>query len=124
VPFAAERWAWAQRLPPREKLILAYLAYRADESGAAWPHQSTVGEDCGLGDRQVRDVLKRLRDRGLIAVEHRYRPGGGRRSSVYRLVFDQNGPKTYGKPAENAPADQSGSCPPDWSGPDLFGGCG
>lgn len=59
--FAAYRWAWAQRVPPEEKLLLLALA-----DGEAEPRLDVLGKQTGLGFRSAQIVATRLHERGLI----------------------------------------------------------
>lgn len=49
--------------------ILAYLANKADPSGACWPKRSTIAEACHLHPDTVKLVLRGLADKLLISKE-------------------------------------------------------
>ena len=54
-----------------ERLVFLNIADRARPgTGRAWPSVATIAAEEGLGKRTVVRALRRLRDRGLIIVEH------------------------------------------------------
>src|SRR5690242_3185637 len=60
-------WLLQRReLSPGAKLVYARLARYAGKRGVAYPRQSTLAEEIGLRERQVRTYLLELRKIGLI----------------------------------------------------------
>lgn len=56
----------ADKIPPGAKLVLLNLLHRTGGKNYAFPSQKTIGKDLGMGDRQVRNHLKVLREKGYI----------------------------------------------------------
>src|SRR5262245_29766451 len=87
----ARDWAWQQitvwrdELHPSSKLILLYLAERADEYGDCWPGHEKIAEGTGLSVRSVKRRLPPLVELGLVETWRRHRPDGTRTSNGYRL---------------------------------------
>ena len=52
-----------------DRLVLLWLAYRANDNGQAWPAQADIAGATGLGHRAVRRSLKRLIAAGHIQKE-------------------------------------------------------
>jgi len=74
-------------LPTTEKIILILLADNAnDESGECWPSQGYLAKRSGMTRTNVNLVINRLRDKGHIKFEHRYREDGGQRANVYTVL--------------------------------------
>jgi hypothetical protein len=86
-------WAFAQYLPPAEKIILLALADYADDTGRCWPSQETLTAKTSLSIRTIRTHLHALADAGFIAVETRHRDDGGRRSNAYVLQMQAATPR-------------------------------
>ena len=64
--------AWdAECTEPSDKLVLVYLADRANLNGKAWPHLPTIARQTGLGKRTIIEVIKRLESRGHLTVERK-----------------------------------------------------
>jgi hypothetical protein len=55
-------------------LVLLALADYADEAGKCWPNVRSIAEKARLGMRQTANIIAKLRNDGIIAVQ----PGGGR----------------------------------------------
>ena len=74
-------------LPTSEKIILILLADNAnDESGECWPSQGYLAKRSGMSRQNVNLVINKLRDKGYIKLEHRYREDGGQRANVYTVI--------------------------------------
>lgn len=84
---------WRVQLPATEKLVLMCLADFADDDGACWPGIELLMERTGLGERCVREQLKRLEARALL--ERSRRVG---QSAMYRITFAT--PAEVEKPVE------------------------
>ena len=79
----ATKWAWkVSGLTAAQKFVLVRLAWRADDEGNVGLAVPELADDCELCERSVRDALRTLEDRKLVATEHRT----GRKSS-YLLAF-------------------------------------
>lgn len=67
-------FAWAMErgrehdLTPAERLVLIYLADKANGIRECWPSQQTIRDFTGLALRTIREVLPRLAERGLIRI--------------------------------------------------------
>ena len=84
-------WAFAQEVEPNAKLVLLALANRSNhETGACFPGQELIADECSMSVRTVRRHLKTLEERGLIERRVRMLPEGrGRTSDEYRLAVYQ-----------------------------------
>src|ERR1700741_3942718 len=85
VSSRALAWAWAQNLPPNEKLVLVALADQANAEGACFPSRGYVARSTGFSLRTISEVASRLEGRGLIRREQRARKDGGSTSNLYHL---------------------------------------
>lgn len=85
-------------LSPSEHVVLAALGDRANASGVAWPAIETIAEQYGLGESTVRQAIKHLARRGLLAI---VRQAG--RVNTYRLVFPPELSEAGGAPLESEP---------------------
>ena len=66
-------WAWEQKLPATEKLVLLALARHTNNgSGLCWPSTATLGDLTGLHNQTVSRAITRLRKRRLISRERRF----------------------------------------------------
>lgn len=65
-------------------VILALADYADDNGGSCWPSVRTICRDTLLSERQVQYALRSLEQMGEITVEQK---GGGRRSTMYRIVM-------------------------------------
>ena len=73
---------------------------------------------CGVSERQLRNGLRELKRRGLVAMEHRPGQGEGRRSIVYRLAMSE-GPAVSESPevtGTHEPGSQNASTGPAETG--------
>lgn len=70
-------FAWAleqgrsHRLSASDRIVLIYLADKANGARVCWPGQETIAEWTGLTSRTVRAALGRLAKTGLIRLEER-----------------------------------------------------
>ena len=55
-------------IPSSAKLLLLYLVYRLGGKSYAFPSQKTIAKELGLSERQVRNLVKHLKDKGIIDV--------------------------------------------------------
>ena len=53
---------------PSDKLVLVYLADRANVNGKAWPHLPTIVRHTGLGRSTIIEAIKRIEARGHLTV--------------------------------------------------------
>lgn len=85
----ATSWAFELDLPPIEKIVLLVLANcENDETLRCDPTQKYIARKASVSDRTVREMLRSLETRGLIARTKRGVNGGvgGRLSDNYRLA--------------------------------------
>ena len=84
------KWAWEQKLPATEKLVLLALARHTNGSGLCWPSTSTLSDLTGLHNQTVSRAITRLRNRRLISRERRFN-----NSSILLLLTEsQSNPST------------------------------
>jgi DNA-binding Lrp family transcriptional regulator len=57
------------KLMPSSKAVLGNLIGYAGVNGKCFPSQETLAHDMGLSPRQIRNILKELKDRGYISWE-------------------------------------------------------
>lgn len=74
-------WAFAQKIGGNEKLVLLALADHADEDWSCFPGQRVIATKASISERTVRDVLNRLREKGLVGWELRNSAATGYRTS-------------------------------------------
>ena len=89
---SARDWAWQQRLPAlpngaqaTAKLVLLYLAERADANGVCWPSFAAIAQAIGSTPPAVNRALRRLTELGLVVATRRSDALGRRSSSRYEL---------------------------------------
>ncbi len=75
---------WELDLPQNEKFILLALADHADDHGFCYPSVGRLAWKSGYSIRQTQEILKHLRDRGVIEVWG-VQPGGRGRTTRYRV---------------------------------------
>ncbi len=81
----ASTWAWEQKIPPYDKLVLLELADHADpDTFECWPSQQFIAERCGINRSTVNRIIKRLVAGGFLTYDQR-KKYGVQRSSLYRL---------------------------------------
>jgi DNA-binding transcriptional ArsR family regulator len=92
VSSSARDWAWQQRLPRlpngaqvTAKLVLLYLAERADANGVCWPSFAAIAQATGSTPPAVNRALRRLTELGLVVSTRRSDALGRRSSSRYEL---------------------------------------
>ena len=75
---------WDIRWPTQNHLlVMLKLADHANDEGAkVWPAVATIAEQAQCSERTVQNVLKALRDCGLITVS---KPGGGSMPTIYAI---------------------------------------
>ena len=97
-------WAFRQKLPSSEKLVLLTLADYADDENKCWPKQDTLAERTGLARQTVNVKLSSLEKRGLINRECRRHTS----NLTYLNVVNEKQkpkpkPKSKRKPKKHAP---------------------
>ena len=55
------------------KLVLIKLCDNASDEGYCWPSMGRIAKECELSKRSVVDQVGKLKELGLIAVEHRFK---------------------------------------------------
>ena len=82
---AVPNWMIRDRQVPRNAiLVYASLSSRAG-MGAIFPSQATIAEECGLSERTVRTMLRRLDELGLVERHRRSTKGKKRATDGYTL---------------------------------------
>jgi hypothetical protein len=101
----ASAWGWSvPALPACLRVVLLALAEHVGEEGAScFPGKGRLAAMCGISERQLRNVLRELERRGLIAIEHRLVRGDERRSNVYRLAMSEGPPVSESAKATGTP---------------------
>ncbi len=111
--------AWAApRLRPSARLVLVYLAWRANDSGCAFPALETIARDTGLSRRHVIRLLRLLSVHGLIARGPET-VGGRGRTAIYRVLPQENSdrrdaaasPAVTSAAPRTSPASRNGDLP-------------
>lgn len=89
--WEATAWAADQVAAPDvtdgEGLLLLFLANEADETGYAIPGVGYLGRRLGRSDRTIRERVRALEDKGLLARERRRRSNGSMTSNGYQLAM-------------------------------------
>ena len=76
---------------PARKAVLLVLADMADQDHSCFPSQAYIGRITEQSERSVREHIRVLAEMGLVRVESRGKPGGGRTSNRYVLAVEQTG---------------------------------
>ena len=83
-------WAFSQKLPALQKLVLIVLADRHNgDTGRCDPSMERISEDCGMSKRSVRSAIRSLETAGIITAIHRFE-GPVQLTNSYRLNIQQN----------------------------------
>ena len=81
----AQKWAWMQRLPITEKLVLIVLAYHADDDGLAWAKSKLMQGETGLSRSGFKVQIRKLEKRGLVGRMAHYSDSGRQTTNRYQL---------------------------------------
>lgn len=83
----AMRWALhgPKGLDGTDRLVLIVLADQANEAHECQPGLLRIVEISGLSKRTVQRSLGRLKDRGVVAEQHKRGTSGAQRASTYAL---------------------------------------
>ena len=65
--------------------VFAVLSRMSDSDGVAFPSYARLAKLTGISEDSVRRALNQLKEVGIIAVQSRKRPDGGRASNIYSL---------------------------------------
>ena len=98
-----------------EMAVLLAIADSADkDTGEAWPAQKTVALRSRQSDRNVRNVLERLRAGGWLTWEKRLRANGSQASNLYIVDLERlgEGRRSASPPPERASAPPRKLVPP------------
>jgi hypothetical protein len=97
---AASKWALAQAIPIRDKMVLMVLAAHADDAGNSAPSMAILTTEASICERSAQGAIKTLVTAGLISVTR----GGGRScTNIYHMETPQNTTNTPQKnPANDA----------------------
>ena len=69
------------------KLVLIKLCDNASDEGYCWPSMGRIARECELSRRSVVDQISKLKDMGLIEVEHRFKDNE-QTSNGYQINID------------------------------------
>lgn len=59
---------WDSDLPSMERLVLLAVADFCDDQGKCWPSIARIATKCGMSERGVRKILRRLEDAGWLVT--------------------------------------------------------
>jgi hypothetical protein len=96
----ATAWAFSQKVPALQKLVLIMLADRHNaDTGRCDPSLSKIADDCGLSRNSIIRNLKALADAGLIRIIRRVKPADETSGTIqgrnfYVLAFDNYAPQS------------------------------
>lgn len=100
------RALWSHKMPATRKLVLIYLADRANTEHCTWPAIGTICTDTGLGRSTVFRSLEELREAGYIDSRQRWND-----SNVYRVMAPASQGET--RPGAGPPPSHSGTVIPN-----------
>jgi DNA-binding MarR family transcriptional regulator len=83
--FFAEKMAWGHTLPQTQKLVLLWLAWKADDRNSCSPTVKEIAVQTGLSDRCVQYQLANLEKKGLVVRTYRWDMVGRCAPTVYTL---------------------------------------
>jgi len=75
---------WELALPREEKFVALAVADHSDDRGVCFPSVARIAWKCGYSERQTQAILKKLRQRQILAVLGNSRGGRGR-ATLYRV---------------------------------------
>lgn len=70
----------SQDLTPAEHRVWVYLGWRQGDNAYCWPAQATIATDMGLTVQGVRNITRRLEDKGWLRIDRGAGPGRGHRT--------------------------------------------
>jgi len=70
------------------KLVLRNLIDRLGYKNYCFPSQTTIGKDLGLSERQVRNHIRFLQQRGVIRITRRLAVNQKKNKHVYSNTYD------------------------------------
>ncbi len=79
------REIYEYRLPHRAVSVFMYLSNRANKKRECFPSVKTIAAELKISKSTVFRALNDLEAAGMITREERYRPSGGRSSTLYKL---------------------------------------
>jgi hypothetical protein len=83
-------WAFSQKLPALQKLVLIVLADRHNgDTGRCDPSMDRVAEDCGMSKSSVKNAIRALEESGKIQAIHRF-DGPVQLTNSYILHIDES----------------------------------
>ncbi|MFL8674202.1 conserved phage C-terminal domain-containing protein [Clostridioides sp. GD02404] len=87
-------WFWIENilvdredLTIYEKMIYIVLARHSNEESFCFPSYKTISAKCGCSERQAKNVIKSLEEKGLIKKENRTRDNSNEKESNIYLVL-------------------------------------
>lgn len=93
--IAAMNWAWEritfEDLKPSAGLVLLALADHADGDGICWPGLKGISEKCNLERRNVRRIVRSLKEIQLLRVQESTREDGSKGNNRYELLMGGQG---------------------------------
>ena len=77
----ASGWAWGQKVPGNQKLVLLALAdFMHNKADGCWASLDYLADNCSIGKSTCQRDLKSLQGANLVEIESR-----GNRTNIYRL---------------------------------------
>lgn len=58
-----------QKLSATDYRVFQYLRWRQGQNGHSWPSQNTIATELQLSDRAIRNITKRLEEKGYIQIK-------------------------------------------------------
>src|SRR5262245_13674545 len=83
--FKTIGWTLFLDVSPSARTVAGYIALRSGQFGLAWMREDTACAELGIHDRTWRDALRRLKEIGVLTVEHRNH-GARSQTSIYTFV--------------------------------------
>jgi hypothetical protein len=107
-------WAWSLAMPLAPRMIVLALAHDADDEGFCFPSVAYLAQKCGLDERTVQRMLRKLEREQYVFVEQRRRQNRASTSNGYRLRFNDSPAHGHPVPGTMPPGDprQDATLPP------------
>lgn len=83
--YSTIEWAYNQKLPAQEKLILVYIAKCENLNEPCFASVKHLASKCGVSTRTIQRVLKKLCNAGYVTSTPRFRNDGSQTSNFYTV---------------------------------------
>lgn len=107
---------WDSELPSMDRLVLLAVADFCDDGGKCWPSIDRIAKKCGMTDRGVRKILRRLEECGWLETD----VGGGRHGCSQYTVKpgttfppEPRSPRNTSAETRNTSAENPEPCSPE-----------